>query len=93
MVETDELEDGFEAEAAAFDLLKASLLEQFGGQYVAVYQGKVVASGRDRFALLRQVHQEFGPVPCYIDLVKSDSSIRKVRIPSVWNETPILKQT
>ncbi|GAB4152928.1 MAG: hypothetical protein Fur0021_18150 [Candidatus Promineifilaceae bacterium] len=83
-VESDELEDGFEAEAAAFDLLRDSLLEQFGGQYVAVYQGKVVASGRDPFALLRQVHQEFGPVPCYIDLVKPDNSIRKVRIPSAW---------
>jgi hypothetical protein len=60
------------------------LLEQFDGQYVAIYQGKVVASGRDRFELLRQVHQEFGPVPCYIDLVEPDSSIRKVRVPSVW---------
>jgi hypothetical protein len=82
--EADEAEAGFEAEAAAFDRLRSSLLEQFKGQYVAVYQGKVVASGGDRFELLRQVHQEFGPIPCYIDLVEPDSSIRKVRIPSVW---------
>jgi hypothetical protein len=82
--EADEAEAGFEAEAAAFDRLRSSLLEQFDGQYVAIYQGKVVASGRDRFELLRQVHQEFGPVPCYIDLVEPDSSIRKVRVPSVW---------
>ena len=82
--EADEAEAGFEAEAAAFDRLRSSLLEQFKRQYVAVYQGKVVASGGDRFELLRQVHQEFGPIPCYIDLVEPDSSIRKVRIPSVW---------
>lgn len=82
--EADEAEAAFEAEAAAFDRIKSSLLEQFGGQYVAVYQGKVVASGHDRFELLRQVHQQYGPVPCYIDLVEPDSSIRKVRIPSVW---------
>lgn len=82
--EADEAEAGFEAEATAFDRLRSSLLEQFKGQYVAVYQGKVVASGGDRFELLRQVHQEFGPIPCYIDLVEPDSSIRKVRIPSVW---------
>ena len=84
MAEADEAEAAFTAEAAAFDRLKPSLLEQFEGQYVAVYQGKVVASGHNRFELLRQVHQKFGPVPCYIDLVKADSSIRKVRIPSVW---------
>jgi hypothetical protein len=82
--EADEAEAGFEAEATAFDRLRSSLLEQFKRQYVAVYQGKVVASGGDRFELLRQVHQEFGPIPCYIDLVEPDSSIRKVRIPSVW---------
>lgn len=82
--EADEAEAAFEAEAAAFDRIKPSLLEQFGGQYVAVYQGKVVASGPDQFELLRQVHQQYGPVPCYIDLVEPGSSIRKVRIPSVW---------
>jgi hypothetical protein len=82
--EADEAEAAFEAEAAAFDRLRASLLEQFQGQYVAVYGGKVVANGDDRFELLREVHQKFGPVACYIDLVEADSSIRKVRIPSVW---------
>jgi hypothetical protein len=82
--EADEAEAAFEAEAAAFDRLRTSLLAQFEGQYVAVYQGRVVASGGDRFELLREVHQKFGPVACYIDLVEADSSIRKVRVPSVW---------
>jgi hypothetical protein len=84
MVEADEAAAAFEAEAAAFDRIKASLLAQFNGQYVAIYQGKVVASGPDRFELLRQVHQQFGPVPCYIDLIAPGHSIRRVRIPSVW---------
>lgn len=84
MAEADEAEAAFEAEAAAFDRLRLSLLAQFEGKYVAVYQGKVVASGDNRFELLRQVHQKFGPVPCYIDRIKADSSIRKVRVPSVW---------
>ncbi len=86
--EADEALAAFEGEAAAFDRLKPSLLDQFDGQYVAVYQGRVVAHGADRFDLLRQVHQTFGPVACYIDLVESGSSIRKVRVPSVWVVKP-----
>lgn len=71
----------FEQEAAAFERLKPTLLEQYAGQYVAVYQGRVVASGSDKFELLRQVYKTFGEVPCYIDIVSTEP-VRRVRMPS-----------
>ncbi|MBX2999644.1 MAG: hypothetical protein KF893_14090 [Caldilineaceae bacterium] len=68
---------------AAFERLLPQLLEQYRGQAVAIYQGRVVASGDDKMAVLGQVLDEYGPVPCYIEWVDPESP-RRARVPSVW---------
>jgi hypothetical protein len=73
----------FEREVAAFEALKPSLLVQYEGQFVAIYQGKVVTSGDDKFVLSRKVRERYGPVICYIEKV-TDETPRTARIPSVW---------
>lgn len=71
------------AEAEAFARLKPGLMPEYAGQYVAIYRGEVIGSGEDEFALLRDIHQQYGPIPCCIDRV-DDLPLRKVRITSMW---------
>lgn len=80
--ETSEITHAFEQEVAAFEKLRPALLEQYGGQYVAIYQGKVIASGEEKLALLDSVRDRLGHIVCYIEKVTPDSP-RTVRMPSV----------
>jgi hypothetical protein len=80
--ETSEIIRAFEQEVAAFERMRADLLAQYAGQFVAIYQGQVVASGDEKLALLDQVRQQYGNVVCYIEKVAPDSP-RTVRMPSV----------
>ncbi|MAT97699.1 MAG: hypothetical protein CL608_11190 [Anaerolineaceae bacterium] len=80
--ETSEITQVFEQEVAAFERMRSDLLVQYAGQYVAIYQGKVVASGSEKLALLDKVREQYGNVVCYIEKVASDSP-RTVRMPSV----------
>ena len=72
----------FEREVAAFERLMPSLLEQYADKYVAVHQGKVIASGDEKLSLLHQVREEFGQVACYIEKVTPEYP-QTVRIPSM----------
>lgn len=80
--ETSEMTRAFEQEVAAFEQMRADLLTQYAGQFVAIYQGKVVASGSEKLALLDKVREQYGNVVCYIEKVVPDSP-RTVRMPSV----------
>jgi hypothetical protein len=73
----------FEQEIAAFEVLKPALMEEYAGKYVAIYQGKVVASGDNKLEVSRQVREQYGLVNYYVERVAPDSP-RTVRIPSVW---------
>ena len=79
----DDMTQAFEQEVAAFERLKTTLLAQYAGQYVAIYQGEVVGAGEDRLTLVKEVYRRFGEVPCYIEQVSSEP-LRRVRITSVW---------
>ena len=79
--EATQTSEAFAEEVAAFEQLRSSLLEEYEGQYVAIYQGEVVGSGADKLALLHQVREQFGHVVCYIEKVTPDSP-RTVRSPS-----------
>lgn len=80
--ERGEIIQAFTAEVAAFEQLRPALLGLYADQYVAIYQGQVVASGNEKLALLDEVRQKFGNVVCYIEKVAMDSP-RTVRMPSV----------
>ncbi len=73
----------FNREIAAFERLKPTLQEQYGGRVVAIYQEKVVAIGDDKMDVLGEVIEKFGPILCYIERVDK-SSPRSARIPSAW---------
>ena len=81
--ETAEAEEAFKQEIAAFAALKPELLKQYPGQYVAIYRGQVVGNGDSRLALVKEVYNQFGEVPCYVEKVTLEP-LRRVRIPSVW---------
>lgn len=73
----------FAAEVAAFEQMKPALMEQYGGQAVAVHGGQVIVAGSDKMAVLADVVKTYGPVPCYIEWVEP-ASPRRARIPSAW---------
>lgn len=71
--EASQISRAFAEEVAAFEQLRPSLLDQYEGQYVAVYQGEMVASGENKLALLHRVRERFGHIVCYIEKVTPDS--------------------
>ncbi len=73
----------FEAEVMAFERLKPELLKTHRGQFVAIYQEKVVEVGDDEMELLNRMDKRFGNVPYYVELVQENTP-RKVRITSIW---------
>lgn len=75
--------DDFKREVAAFEQLRPILAEQYAGQAVAIYQGRVVAAGDDKMAVLGKVLETLGPVPCYIEWVEADAP-RTARVASAW---------
>jgi len=58
----DSLEERLAAEDAAFRRLRPSLVKRYKGQYVALYQGRVVGHGSDDVALVRRVFDRLGDV-------------------------------
>ncbi len=77
----NEITRAFAQEVAAFERLRPTLLRYYPEQYVAIYQGEVVASGEEKLTVLDSVRERFGPVVCYIERVAPDSP-RTVRMPS-----------
>lgn len=67
----DQLErEGIHAETQAFLAMQDQLLEQYPGQYVAVYHGEVVDHDPEVVLLERRVRQRFGVLPVLIAPVK-----------------------
>jgi hypothetical protein len=80
--ELAEVDTAFEQEVATFETLKPELLAQYPNQYIAIYQGQVVGNGDNRLALVKEVYNQFGEVPCYVEKVTLEPP-RRVRMPSV----------
>jgi hypothetical protein len=77
----------FEQEVAAFEAMKPVLLKQYYGQYVAIHQGNVVASGDNKLDVSRQVREQYGSVTYYVEMVVEETP-RTVRLPSAWIARP-----
>ena len=77
------METAFAQEVATFERLRPSLQKEFAEQYVAIYQGKVVAHGSDKLAVLQEVRAQLGQVVCYIEKV-SAAAPRTARMPSIY---------
>jgi len=64
-----EMDAQFEAEKKTFWAMRDQLLDKYEGQYVAVYQGRIVDHDDDKIRLGLRVYQQFGYQPIYVQLV------------------------
>ena len=66
----------FENEREAFWSQYPELLKQYVGQYVAVYQGKMIDHDEDKRRLIQRVYENLGYVPVYIQRVSPEGRPR-----------------
>jgi hypothetical protein len=77
----------WEREYQAFCRLLPQLLQTHAGQYVAVHDGQVIASGTDKVAVALQAFSQVGTVPIHVGLVTeaaepvARSGVRRVLSP------------
>jgi Family of unknown function (DUF5678) len=78
-------ESPWQRERRAFWKLLPELLQSYDGQYVAIHDGQVVASGTDEVAVAMDAYSRVGYVPLYLGQVTT-SPPRPARIPSprIW---------
>src|SRR5438128_12113828 len=82
VIETTPDPDGeWRREYRAFLHLRSSLLGTHRHHYVAIHEGKVVASGDDKVTVALQTYAQYGYVPIYVGFV-SEGPRPAVRIPS-----------
>ena len=74
-------ESAWERERRAFRAMQPELRMKYDGQFVAIKDGKVVASGLDEVAVALEAYSRVGYGPLYLGYV-SDSPRPPVRIPS-----------
>src|SRR5271157_582666 len=72
----------WERERRAFHQLLPSLQVTHPGHYVAVHEGKVIASGRDRVEVAMEAYERVGYVSLFVGMVAEALPRRRVRVPS-----------
>lgn len=72
----DDLENApFWSEVAAFNQMSQTLIDQYYGQYVAVYQGDIVDADPDETELADRFYRTFGYVSVYIHKVGTEEGL------------------
>lgn len=71
------------AQEQVFRQKRAYLLRHYAGQFVALYQGRVVGHGADDEALAQHLFERLGDVPFYIAKVEKASSVYELPSPEV----------
>ena len=79
----ESIEELLVAEEQAFYKKKAHLLQRYEGQFVALYQGRVVGHGQDDEELARRMFEKLGDIPFYIQRVGKEPIIYEVPSPEV----------
>jgi hypothetical protein len=79
-------EERFEHEVAAYEALWPQLRRTHLGQWVAIKDGQVVDSDRDKAALIRRVYARWPQETVYFEQVLPDYPHRTVDIPGI--DTP-----
>jgi hypothetical protein len=79
----ESLEDPFMEEERAFRQQHRQLLQRYKGQFVALYQGRVVGHGPDDEELAREVFERFGDVPFYIAKVEKQPAVYELPSPEI----------
>ena len=73
-------QDKWRSEQRAFHTQLPDLLKTHRGQYVAIHEGRVVESGKDKLAVAGRAYARYGYVPIFVSLVTEQPAV--VRIPS-----------
>ena len=76
-------EEPLAAEERAYCKKRARLLQRYQGQFVALYQGRVVGHGPNDEDLARQMFDKFGDAPFFIQRVEKESTVYEVPSPEV----------
>ena len=76
-------EESFAAEEQAFHQKRERLLHRYEGQFVALYQGRVVGHNQDDEELARQMFEKFGDMPFYIAKVEKEPTVYELPSPEV----------
>jgi hypothetical protein len=76
-------EEPFAAEERVFYKKRAHLLQRYRGQFVALYQGRVVGHGPSDEELARQMFEKFGDAPFLIQRVEKEPTVYEVPSPEV----------
>ena len=81
--EPEPREEHLIAEERAFYKKRARLLQRYQGQFVALYQGRVVGHGPSDEELARQMFEKFGDAPFFIQRVEKEPTVYEVPSPEV----------
>lgn len=65
----------FWKEVAAFRQMPRSAVDQYYGQYIAVYEGAIVDADLDEGKLALRFYRDFGYVPVYIHKVGTEEGL------------------
>ena len=76
-------EESSAAEEQAFHQKRERLLRRYEGQFVALYQGRVVGHDQDGEELARQMFEKFGDMPFYIAKVEKEPTVYELPSPEV----------
>jgi hypothetical protein len=76
-------EEPLAAEERAYGKKRARLLKRYQGQFVALYQGRVVGHGPNDEDLARQMFEKFGDAPFFIQRVEKEPTVYEVPSPEV----------
>ena len=74
-------EEPWATEERAFRQKRAYLLRRYAGQFVALYQGRVVGHGVDDEALAQRLFEGLGDVPFYIAKVEPEPTVYELPSP------------
>ena len=67
-----------EREEKAFSKILPDLLNTLRGNYVAIYQGKLVGSDTDESRLVDKMFDRYGYVPFFIEIVEEEPPVVEI---------------
>lgn len=73
-------EQDFLDERNAYLRMKSDLLREHRGEFAAIYEGRLIATDKDKIKLIDRVRKELGPVRAYIQKIEDDEP--EVRLPT-----------
>lgn len=75
------LEDPLAAEERTFRQKHRQFLQRYEGQFVALYQGRVVGHGPDDEELAREMFEQLGDVSFYVAKVEKEPTVYELPSP------------